>query len=275
MKLNINGSIIEIEDSVMIKAIEDKQDSIEIKSELVIRTAADETIFADNTRREGISTGAEIGRKEVLKGFGLDGEGLHKTHEASITALKGFSDGLVAKALEDAKIAPDKKVSELQVDITTLKGTIGAMEEANKTVVNDFRSFKNNQLKVSSLSGEIPENTINSKKDILTLMNASINLDVNEYGVVFGVGTDGQPMKDPTTLELLPVKSIAANFFNERGDLLKKSSGGGAGGDSGDGAGKQSVDDFIKEMDDAGHNANSVEFNNIMQERIKAGTIDM
>lgn len=275
MKLNINGNIIEIEDSVMTKAIEDKQESIEIKSELVIRTASDETTFAANKRTEGISVGAEIGRKEVLKGFGLEGEGLHKNEASSIAALKGFTDLKVSEALEDAKIAPDKKVSELQGDITTLQGTIKGLNTDKESIANDFRSFKNNQLKISSLSSEIPENTINSKKDTLTLMNASIKLDVNEHGVVFGVGTDGQPMKDPTTLEPLSVKTIAANFFNDRNDLLKPSAGGAGGGDSGGGAGKQSVDDFIKEMADAGHQPNSPEFNNVMQERMKASTIDI
>ena len=43
MKLNINGNIIEVEDSILTTAIEAKTESIEIKSALVIRTAEDET----------------------------------------------------------------------------------------------------------------------------------------------------------------------------------------------------------------------------------------
>lgn len=275
MKLNINGNEVEIANEELSKAIEAKQESIEIKSELVIRTAADDKTFSDNTRTEGISVGAEVGRKEVLKGFGLEGDGLHKSDASSIAALKGFADTKVSEALAEAKIAPDKKVTELMGDITTLKGSIETLNTTNQTITNDFRSFKNNQLKVSALSGEIPENTINSKKDTLTLMNASINTDVNEHGVVFGVGLDGQPMKDPTTLELLPVKTIVANFFNERNDLLKPSAGGGGGGDSGGGSGKQSIEDFIKEQKEAGNDANSPEFNRIMEEKIKGGTLNV
>ncbi len=275
MKLNINGNIVEVEDSILTTAIEAKTEAIDITSELVIRTAANEATFSENKRKEGISVGAEIGRKEVLKGFGLEGEGHHKNHEASITALKGFSDGLVSKALEDAKIAPDKKVSELTNDIATLQGTIATLNSTNETQASEFKTFKNNQLISSSLTNEVPENALLDSKTMLTIMQSSIKLDVNENGVVFGVGQDGQPMKDPTTLNPLSVKTIAANFFNERNDLLKPSSGGAAGGDSGGGAGKQSVDDFIKEMGDAGHQPNSPAFDKVMQERMKAGTIDM
>ena len=104
MKLNINGNIIEVEDSILTTAIEAKTESIEIKSALVIRTAEDETTFAANTRTEGIAVGAEVGRKEVLKGFGLEGEGLHKNESSTIEAIKTFNTGLVDKALIDAKI---------------------------------------------------------------------------------------------------------------------------------------------------------------------------
>ena len=127
----------------------------------------------------------------------------------------------------------------------------------------------------SSLANEVPDNTKNSKQDTLILMNASIKLDVNEHGVVFGVGADGNPMKDSTTLELLPVKQIAANFFNSRNDLLKPATGGAGGGDSGGANGKQSMDDFIKEMGDAGHPNCGPQFNEIMSSRIKAGTLDI
>ena len=276
MELNINGGkIIVIEDSVFLKAIEEKQGSIDIKSDLVIRTAADEETFASNTRSEGIKVGSEVGRKEVLKGFGLEGEGHHKTHESSITALKGFSDGLVTKALEDAKIAPDKKVSELQGDITTLQGTISTLQSANETQANDFKMFKNTQLINSSLTNEVPENALLDNKTMLTIMQSSIKLGVNENGVVFGIGMDGQPMKDTTTLEPLPVKTIVANFFNGRNDLLKPSTGGAGGGDSSGASGKQSMEDFIKEQEEAKHSPNSPEFNRIMTERMKAGTLDV
>ena len=275
MKLNINGNIIEIEDSILTTAIEAKTEAIDIKSELVIRTASDEATFATNKRTEGISAGAEIGRKEVLKGFGLEGEGLHKNDASSIAALKGFTDTKVSEALADAKIAPDAKVSELNNDIKTLQGTIATLNTTNETQANEFKTFKNNQLISSSLTNEVPENALLDNKTMLTIMQSSINLGVNDNGVVFGIGSDGQPMKDSVTLEPLSVKTIAANFFNDRNDLLKPSSGGAGGGDSGGGSGKQSMDDFIKEMGDAGHAPNSPQFNVVMGERMKANTIDI
>jgi hypothetical protein len=274
MKLNINGKIVEVDDSVLASAMEEKKETIEIKSDLVIRSSEDETTFAANKRTEGIAIGAEIGRKEVLKGFGLEGDGLHKSDESSINAIKGYSDNLIEKALTDAKVAPDKKVTELTNDIATLKGTIETLNGVNDGIKNEFQTYKNHQLMSSALANEVPENALNSKADTLTLMNSKIKLDVNENGVVFGVGNDGQPMKDPTTLDLLPVSTIASNFFNENNHLLKPASGGAGGGDSGDTGGKQSFDAFIKEQQEAGVQPNSPQFVAIMTERQKAGLLE-
>jgi len=274
MKLNINGNVIEIADEEITKAITEKKESIEIKSDLVIRSSADETTFAENKRKEGISVGAEIGRKELIKGLGIDGEGIHKSDESSIKAIKSFSEGLVSKALEDAKIEPNTKIAEKDKDILTLKGTIETLTNQNRDLNDTFKSFKNTQLITSSLSNEIPDNVLLPKNDTLTLMQSKIKLDVDENGNVFGIGKDGQPLKD-ANLNLLPVKDIAAAFFNENNQLLKVSSGGAGGVDSAGSGGKQSIDDFTKEMKEAGNSANGPEFNRIIQERMKAGTIDI
>ncbi len=273
MKLNINGNTVEVADEELTKAIEAKTETIEVKSDLVIRSVADEKTFSDNIRTEGITAGTDIGRKEVLKGFGIEGEGLHKSDKTAIDAIQTFSNGLVTKALEDAKIEPDKKNEELTKDITTLKGTIETLTKSNEDQAANFKTFKNNQLISNSLSGQIPENALLGTRDTLTIMNAQIKLDVNEHGVVFGVGADGNPLKDKTTLELLPVKTIVTDFFNDNAQLLKPSSGGGGGGDSSGADGKQTTDEFIKEMGDLGHAPNSPKFNEIMQERIKAETL--
>jgi len=274
MKLNINGNEIEIADEDITKAITEKQETFEVKSDLVIRSAEDETVFAENKRKEGIAAGAEIGRKEVIKGLGIEGEGLHKSDASSIKAIQSFSQGLVSKALEDAKIEPNTKIAEKDKDILTLKGTIETLTTQNNDLNNNFKTFKNTQLISSSLSNEIPDNVLLPKSDTLTLMQSKIKLDVDENGNVFGIGKDGQPLKD-ANLNLLPVKDIAANFFNENNQLLKPASGGAGGGDSGGGGGKQSIEDFSKEMKDAGHSANSPEFNRVLQERMKANTIDI
>jgi hypothetical protein len=275
MKLNINGNEVEIADADLTAAIEANKESIEVKSELIIKTVEQNKLFNDNLKSDNIKIGAEIGRKEVLKGFGIEGDGHHKTDATSIAALTEHSASLVSKALEDAKIEPNKQVETLTSDIETLRGTIKTLEKDKENQTFEFNAFKNTQLISNALSNEVPDNTLLDKASTLTLMNSEIKLDVNENGVVFGVGADGQPMKDPTTAELLPVKTIAANWFNNRNDLLKPSSGGAGGGDSGGGDGKQSMDDFIKEQADAGIQANSPDFNRVMQERMKAGTLEV
>lgn len=275
MKLNINGKEVEVSDEDLSKALEEKVDTFEVKAEsLTIRSEEEETSFKENLRKEGIATGAEIGRKEVLKGFELEGDGLHKSDATAIDAIKGLMKENTDAALKDANIEPDKKVAELEKDLGTLRTTIDTQEKtiADKELM--FSSFKKQQTMESAFADLIPDNGLLPNKDLLTIMKANIKADVDDNGNVFGIGADGQPIKD-STLNVLPMKEVVSTFFNDNPHLLKKAEGGGGGdgGDSGGDGGKQSLEDFTKEMNDAGHQTNGEEFNKQLQERIKAETV--
>lgn len=276
MKLNINGKEIEVSDEELSKALEEKKESFELNSDFILRTSQEEDSFKENLRREGISTGAEIGRKEVIKGLGIDGEGLHKSDESAINAIKSFNESNISNALKEANVEPDKKVAELQKDLSTLQKTIATQQSTIEEKESMFTNFKKQTKTESEFINHIPENIALPRQDVVTLMKANIKLDVDENGSIFGVGADGQPMKD-SLLNTLPVKEVIGNFFNSNPHLLKGAQGGAGGGagDSGGTGGKQSLEAFTKEMNEAGHSINGPEFVAEMQVRMKAGLLDI
>lgn len=274
MKFNIDGKTIEVEDEALSKALEDKSESLDIKADgLVLRTTEEEDTFKGNIKDEGIAIGAEIGRKEVLKGLDIISDGAHKSDASAIEAIKGFSTANVTKALADAKIEPNAQIEAKDADILKLQGNIKTLTQEKETLQGDFNGFKNDHLKSSTLAGLIPDNISLPRKNILTLMNAEIKTDVNESGVVFGVGADGQPLKNQTDMSVMALKDVVSGFFNDNPHLLKQSEGGAGGGDSGGEGGKQTLEEFTKEMSDAGHAINGEEFRKQMEARTKAGTL--
>ena len=273
MKININGKMVEVDNDILSKAIEDKTESIEVKADFVMRTKAEDELFTTNLKKESTKIGAEIGRKEVIKGLGIETDGSHKSDTTSIESIKEWSNGMIKQSLLDAKIEPNKKLEERDSDILTLKGTIKGLEEKNSTLGSDFSSFKKTQTIQNSLSSLIPDNAILPREDMMSLISNKIKVDVNEHGQVFGIGADGNPLKNSTTLELTPLKEIVGTFFAENTQYTKGASGGAGGGDSRGADATQSIEKFIEEMADNNTDPNSPEFLKQMEERMSAGTL--
>ena len=274
MKFNINGKEIELDDSELSAALESKQESFEVDSDLVLRTTEEDATLRENLIGEGMSTGQELGRKGVMKGFGLEGEGHHKTEERTLEALNTFSTNSIAKALENAKIEPSKQLEGFQKDISLLQQTNTALQTSLDGEKDRFKTFERGINKRNTLMGLIPDNTINSKEDELILLTNGLSTDFDENGVMFGVGSDGLPIKNNTTLAVSPMSEIVTNYYNTNSHRLKAATGGAGGTDSGGGSSKQSITDFAEEMKGLGHNAGSPEYIGIMIERQKAGTLD-
>ena len=273
MKLNINGKEIELSDDELSKALESKQESFEVASDLILRTTEEDNTLRENVRGEGMTAGQEIGRKGLMKGLGLEGEGNHKTEERALEALNAFSTSAISKALEEANIEPSKQLEGFQKDMDILKEHNSTLQSSLNAVQSEFSGYKKQNTITKALSDLIPDNTILPKGDILTLMNGKIKADVDENGNVFGVGLDGLPIKNKL-LEVSPMKDLVSGFFNDNPAYLKSSSGGAAGTDSGGGSSKQSIEEFAKEMQDKDIMTNSPEYVKEMITRQKAGTLD-
>ncbi len=274
MKLNISGKIIEVNDEDISKAIEEKQESIDIQSDFVIRTSEEEETFSSNLKNEGITIGSEIGRKGVIKSMGIDIPGAHKSDTSTIEAINSMVETKVSEALINAKIEPDKKVEELTADLNALRQNASAYQETIDQKDQEFKEFKNKQIISSTLSDLVPENTSIPKKDILVLMNANIKTDVDDNGVVFALGSDGSALKDQNRA-IMPIKNVVDDFFRTNDSLLTSSTGGAGQGDSNGGNGKKTLSQFTKEQMENGVPPNSPEFVSNMKTQQEAGLLEI
>lgn len=274
MKLNINGKEIEVSNDDIKKALDEGVDTFELQADFVVRTTDEDNAFKENVRKEGLTIGTEIGRKELIKKLGIEGEGIHKSDDTAIEAINGFMSSKIEAAVKDAGKEPSAKVKELTKDLETLKGTISSLQQERDTFKSELVNTKNGYEKRSLLMSAIPDNTVLPKEDIIALVENKVNLQKTESGWV-GIGADGQPIKDGTTLNPIPAQDIIKGFFNDNPQYLTKPTGGAGEGDSGNNGGKQSLESFTKEMQDKGYSLNGEEFNTEMQARIKAGTLDI
>jgi len=277
MQLNINGNTVELDLEAFNKAIEDKQESFEIKSDdLVIRSTESQNLYEENLKKEVGDHKVEIGRKEVLNGLGIEneGKGHHKSIEKSLEAINAFVSTSTKSALEEAGKAPDGKIKELTNDLETLRGNLLAKDSEIEAAKGEFNTYKKNQTISNVLSSNIPENTILPKSDILTIVSSQISLDIDDNGNSFGYGKDGQPIKDGDR-SVISGDNIVKSFFENNPQYLKPVTGGAGGGDSTGEGGKIKFDDFVKQQSAIGNSPSSAEFKQEAARLQSTGILDL
>lgn len=276
MKLNINGNLVEVSDESLSKALEDKQESFDITSEdLVVKSKSDFDTLLANTKTEAGNYQVEIGRKELLKGLGIETEGgVHKTQEKALEAITAFNQGLVSTALADSGAAPDKKLEEANNDILKLQGVIKQNQLDITSGVDAFNTYKKDQTLKGTYSQYIPENTIIPKSDMALILSNNLKLDINENNIVYGVGQDGNALKDDN-LVLKSAESLIGSFFDNNPSYIKNAGGGSGQGNQGSGGGKTTYTDFVKSQSDLGHNPMSTEFKTALNTLSSENSIDM
>jgi hypothetical protein len=264
MKFKFHGQEIEIDDNTLKEALE-KQTQVELPKpqSLIIRTNEEEEAYKNNLRNEAKQTGVEITIKEYREKLGLSFDGKN---------MDSFTEAYKKKILDDAKIEPDAKVKTLESDIEKLRTNIQTIQSEKEKVESQFQTFKTGMQIQTELGAIIPSNTVIPKDDMLTIIKNKYDFKIENGKTV--VVQNGEILKNPTTLEPLAPKDAIDRFFMDNPTYINKS-GGAGGGDSGAGGGKISLDKFIEEMKNKGIAPNSEAFNNEMNERIKAGTIEM
>ncbi|MEE9190116.1 MAG: hypothetical protein V3U16_05035, partial [Candidatus Neomarinimicrobiota bacterium] len=123
IKFNLNGIIIEMEQDLVSKAIETGEVKIEsdkliVKSEdNIIYTKAEFETYNKNLKdaeyKSGKTAGEEMAFKAMKNESGYEIEG-YKDAKTFVSAFK-------TKVIEDAKIAPDKKIQDLTSDNDKLR----------------------------------------------------------------------------------------------------------------------------------------------------------
>ena len=275
MKININGNLVEVDVEAFNKAVEDKSESFEIKSDgLVIRTTEQQAVFETNLKKEVGDYKVEVGRKEVLSGLGLEieGKGYHKDLAKSIDAINAFVGVATSKALEDAGKAPDGKIKEHLKDIEALRGDLLKKDTEIADAKGEFSNYKKNQRLSNTIIDNMPDNLILPKKDIMSIVSGQIKLDVNDNGQVFGYGQDGEPLKD-SNRSIISGEAIVKSFFEENPQYSKTVTGGAGGGDSTGSGSSTDWDSFVKTQQEAGNSPASDEFRTAQANAVASGAL--
>lgn len=254
---------LHLPDGSLDKAIKSADAVKIVLPELIILTKSDDDARINNLKTEFKTAGLEIGVKEARTKYGLDFTG--KT-------IDNFAEALKTKILSEAKIEPDKKVTEITNDLNIMRSNF---DKATKDF-NDLKvSFiaKENERKINdSVFSKIPENTTITKEDIATIFKSKYKMDLADNGsIVFKNGGD-EILKNQTTLNPLTMDEVMTQFISP---YIKPASGGAGAGDAA-GAGKAgTLEAFGKEMIDKGVKENTQAFNLEMSKRIKDGTLKL
>lgn len=207
-------------------AIKDTNEvDLEIPEGLSAFTEEDLTTLKDNSYKKGQGAAVEIAVKDLKKELGLEFEG--KT-------VKGLVEAAQKKAVEDAKVSPDKKVTELTEKLNTVTAT--ATELQTKLAEKD-KAIAEIQLS-GKLVKEAPEGLTLDADDVFTLMKSK------GYGFELKDGTlvamkDGKVLEDKLA-KPVPVKDVVTEFAKERKLITEegKPPAGRGGAGSGAGGGK-------------------------------------
>ena len=278
MKLNINGNAVDLDIEAFNKAIEDKQESFEIKSDaFVMRSTDNQALYEENLKKEYGDHKVEIGRKEVLNALGIEteGKGLHKSADKSLGAINDFINQSTKTALDEAGKAPDGKIKELTTDLETLRGNLLAKDTELESSRGEFTAYKNQATVNSGLSTELGKfKDINNNENRLLIFNSKQKTGLDENGVVRGYNQDGSVMKD-SNLNPLGLDQVVTKYYESNPDNLMKVEGGAGGSDSTGADGKIKFDDFVKQQSSIGNTPSSVEFKQEAARLQSTGNLDL
>lgn len=259
-------SSMKLEEGTIQKAIDSEESvKIELQEGLVIRTAEDDATFMNNKqaefKTEFHTAGREIAIKEKARELGLE---LPKGKN-----MDSFTEAIVAKTLEDAKVEPNKRIEELEGDKKKLVGNLESLQGDFDAAKNKFNIESQQRQVDTTLLSNIKGDLTQPAEDLLILFKAKHSSKLSESGAL-EISKGGDVMKNPTTLAPLTPKEVMGEFLTQ---YIKKPQGG-AGGDDATGAGaKGSMEAFQKEMTDSGVRIGSEKFVQEMQKRLANKTL--
>ncbi len=153
----------------------------------------------DDEYSKGKTSGVEMAVKDFKTEHGLEFQG--KT-------LRGLVEAAQAKAVKDANIAPDERVSALQNDLVSVRREYAALEEKlaeGEAVV----SRANTRLQIFKAVPSLGEGAMSMDK-VLTLMEADGYSFSAENGHLTPM-LNGEPLKDGVA-NVLPVEDVIREY---------------------------------------------------------------
>lgn len=228
--LNKIASLIKMKPEELKAAIEATEEKdVTIDDTLTVLSATEVDTLKNNEYKAGKEKGTEMLIKDTKEKLGLDFQG--KT-------LDGLLDAHGKKVLADAKIEPEKKVTELTEKIANLQKTVTEQETKLAEKDNEVSTVKLN----TSLYKEVPGNLPLEADEVITLMKAK-GYDFKMVDGKTVAFKDGKELQDKLS-NAMPVKDVIGSFLTEKKLVGEGGSGGGTGGrgggDKGGGSGKAS-----------------------------------
>lgn len=215
MEIIINGQTVVVEKEVIETAVQ--QGKLEITNDDVILFAksdyeARQKNLLNEEYKKGKIAEREMLAKDIKEKYGLndvEGKDFDKIFET-------FKE----KTLTEAKIAPSEKIKTLEKDIELMRNNFKTLEEEKLKIINEY-STKEKKSKIdNALFTMIPDNAVNDKftrQDLLILFKANgYEPDLDESGKII-VSSNGEILKNKTTLEPLEVKDVLNGFIEAKG----------------------------------------------------------
>lgn len=209
MKIKIGNKVFEVSQETLEKAQKENTE-IELGNDFIIRTKSEQDSWFENVKEETIATAIEMRVKDVKKKEGLDFEG--KTIDNLIKHLK-------QKVVLESTKEPSDLLAQSTKDIELLKSTLKAKEDLLTKVDSEFKGYKNQILIKDQVFSNLPKNSILPQEDLFLILQNKLGVNVDEKNrIVFS--KNGELLKDSTTLEPLPTKTVLDNFFAENQHYL-------------------------------------------------------
>jgi len=203
---------------------DDKEVDLPIDEKLTVFSEDEVTTLKDNEFKRGKVSSVEIAVKDVKEKLKLDFTG--KT-------IDGLVEAVQKKAVEEAKISPDKKVTELQEKVTTLQATVTDQEKKLAEKETEVSGVKIN----GELFKSVPADTTLEPDEVIGIMKMKgYDFKMDEGKLV--VTKDGKIVQDKVA-NPLPVKQVIEEFVKEK--KLNGKSADPEGGRGGGGGGKAPV----------------------------------
>ncbi len=208
----------------------------------------------------------EIYNKEVFRDvFGMT---IDKTKAAKELAALAKQ-----KILDDAKITPDAKVTELQNDLETMRKNAADWEKKHGDLANATAAEKKQFLMQSQILSEMPKvKTKIPVQDLQVLFELKYKPAYNDAGTLVFHNDKGEVIKNPSTLNPSTLKEVMGEFQTP---YIEAAQGGTGGKDNPDQAKEGGYEAFEKEMEGKGVKVGSKDFNDEMRKRIAAKTLKM
>lgn len=229
---------------------DEKEVDVAIPDGLTVFEGDELTTLKTNEYSKGKTAGEELAVKEVKTKMGLEFTG---------KKVEGLVEAAQKKALEDAKLTPDKKVTELTEKLNTVQATATELQ----TKLAD-KEKEIGQVKLSTeLLKNVPAGTTLESDEIIALMQAKGYQFEMKDGALVAV-KDGKVMEDKLA-KPLAVKDVITEFAKERKLIADEGQTDPPGGRGGGGGGKAvkftKLSELKKHFEDQGKSVNGQEFN--------------